>query len=392
MSHPHARPTRTLPARPSLARLRKQAKALLRSYRAGDPAAVAEVERFERRPDPARFALADAQRVLARAYGFPSWAALKQHVEALTVQAFCKAVDAGDVATVRKMAQARPELVGLSPDGEFGERIALHSAVLNRDAEMTRALMELGSDARAGIWPYRGATTAYTLASDRGYDEIVAIIEHEEGRRRKGMSAPGATRRLADRRDPRGDPAGPGRGGHPAARKRPVAGRGLQHPRRDAAPHRRLGPQPGAGGLAARPRGDVDAGAPFEVPAGTPRSKVPGKTPLDYAAIVAGWSAHGRHFSFMENSAKDPARFDETVRLLRDRGAELTPRAAVAIGDEQAVLRMHREGRLENEIHPLRGGLAQHRRAGRSPGCGRRCSWTWASTRTSPSRESTAPA
>jgi hypothetical protein len=71
----HSAPTRTLPKKPSLAQLRKQAKGLLKSYRAGKQAAVAEIERFERSPDPAHFALADAQRVLARAYGFSSWKA-----------------------------------------------------------------------------------------------------------------------------------------------------------------------------------------------------------------------------------------------------------------------------------------------------------------------------
>ena len=44
-------------------------------------------------------------------------------------------------------------------------------------------------------------------------------------------------------------------------------------------------------------------------------------------------------------------------RLLLQKGAELTPRAAVALGDREAVLRMHREGRLPNEIHIFRGGL-----------------------------------
>jgi hypothetical protein len=63
----HSAPTRTLPHKPSLAQLRKQAQDLLNSYRAGKDAAVAEVERFERSPDPGNFALADAQRVLARA-------------------------------------------------------------------------------------------------------------------------------------------------------------------------------------------------------------------------------------------------------------------------------------------------------------------------------------
>jgi ankyrin repeat protein len=82
-----------------------------------------------------------------------------------------------------------------------------------------------------------------------------------------------------------------------------------------------------------------------------------GKTPLDYAAIVAGWSADGRRYTFMENSDKPPAIFHETVRLLRSKGAELTLHAAVAIGDKEVILQMHREGCLKNEIHSLRGGL-----------------------------------
>ena len=85
MSSPAA-PTRTLPGKPSLAQLRKQAKELLKAYRAGEEAAVAEIERFERSPDPANFALADAQRVLARAYAVSSWPALKYHVEGVTLR------------------------------------------------------------------------------------------------------------------------------------------------------------------------------------------------------------------------------------------------------------------------------------------------------------------
>ena len=80
MSRTNSAPSRTLPARPSLEQVRKQAKELLQAYRAGDVAAVAEVERFESQPDAAKFALADAQRVLARAYGFASWTKLKQQV------------------------------------------------------------------------------------------------------------------------------------------------------------------------------------------------------------------------------------------------------------------------------------------------------------------------
>ena len=110
----HSAPTRTLPHKPSLAQLRKQAKELLKSYRAGKEAAVAEVERFERNPDPANFALADAQRVLARAYGFSSWPALKNHVEGVNFAALLAAAEAGDVAAVRRLAKARPDLINRS--------------------------------------------------------------------------------------------------------------------------------------------------------------------------------------------------------------------------------------------------------------------------------------
>jgi hypothetical protein len=76
-----------LPARPSLEQLRKQAKELLRDFRAGDRAAA---ERFRehapRLSDPEQspsVALADAQFVLAREYGFESWARLVHGVLAL---------------------------------------------------------------------------------------------------------------------------------------------------------------------------------------------------------------------------------------------------------------------------------------------------------------------
>lgn len=167
MSHPKSAPTRTLPDKPSFAQLRKQAKELLKSYRAGIDVAVAEVERFEWKPNPAKFALADAQRVLARSYGFSSWTKLKEHVDGVNVAALSAAVEAGDVAAVRKLAKARPELVNSQGPGGFGESTALHVAVLHGDANMTRVLMELDADARTGIWPHRDATTAYTIAKDQ---------------------------------------------------------------------------------------------------------------------------------------------------------------------------------------------------------------------------------
>lgn len=94
----HSEPVRTLPSKPSFAQLRKQAKELLHSYLAREDAAVAEVERLERSPDPAKFALADAQRVLARGCGFSSWPALKNHVDGLNLAALLPLVQATELS------------------------------------------------------------------------------------------------------------------------------------------------------------------------------------------------------------------------------------------------------------------------------------------------------
>jgi len=75
-------PTRPLPNNHSLDHLRKDAKRLRGSVLAGDADAIARVKEFHPRPNRAmgRFALADAQLVTARSYGFASWARLKQHL------------------------------------------------------------------------------------------------------------------------------------------------------------------------------------------------------------------------------------------------------------------------------------------------------------------------
>ena len=177
----HPAPTRTLPPRPSLTQLRKQAKELLNSCRAVEDAAVAEVTRFERNSDPANFALADAQRVLARSYGFSSWPALKNHVEGVNFQALIAAAEAGDQAAVRRLEKARLDVFIPHP-AEFCDS-ALRRAVLRRDEELTRLLMRLGANAHAGVWPHRDATSAYAVAFDREYSEIVATIEREEENR-----------------------------------------------------------------------------------------------------------------------------------------------------------------------------------------------------------------
>ena len=83
MSDSHLSADREWPHRPDFNQFKRQAKELLKSYRAGDASAVADVQRHEQAPDPATFALHDAQRVLARSYGFPSWHKLKSYVQTI---------------------------------------------------------------------------------------------------------------------------------------------------------------------------------------------------------------------------------------------------------------------------------------------------------------------
>jgi ankyrin repeat protein len=185
-------PVRALRTQPDLDQLKRQAKELLETFRAGNADAAAEVLAHYGGADPATFALHDAQLVLARSYGFGSWPKLKAYVDGVTVTRLADAVRAGDVARVGAMLNARPELANMAM-AENDERRALHFAVLDRAPAMVRLLMERGADARAGIYPHRGATTAFAIATERGYDEIATIINEEEHRRFGARAAASVT-------------------------------------------------------------------------------------------------------------------------------------------------------------------------------------------------------
>jgi ankyrin repeat protein len=176
--------SRALAAHPDLDQLRRQAKELLAAFRDGDVDAVAEVRIRYRDADRERFALHDAQLVLARSYGFDSWPKLKVYVDGVTVRRLVEAVRANDFSAVESLIDARPEVANMEVAGDDEHR-AIHHAVLTRSPEMVRLLMRRGADARTGIYPHRDATCAIVIAHDRGYDDIVAIILEEEAKRRQ---------------------------------------------------------------------------------------------------------------------------------------------------------------------------------------------------------------
>ena len=98
------------------------------------------------------------------------------------------AVRAGDTARATALLEARPEIINMEGPGG-GEQRPLHHAVLARDAGIVRLLMAHGADARVGIYPHRVPTTAMAIATERGYDEIVAIIRDAEAQRPGGGRA-----------------------------------------------------------------------------------------------------------------------------------------------------------------------------------------------------------
>ncbi len=100
----------------------------------------------------------------------------------MSAERFFRAAEQRDLPTLRELVASRPDLVKLDR-AEDDEHTALHYAVLNRDLACTRFLLEAGADPHNGIYPHRDATSPLTLAEDRGYDDVVALIRDELDRR-----------------------------------------------------------------------------------------------------------------------------------------------------------------------------------------------------------------
>jgi ankyrin repeat protein len=183
---------RTLPDRPSLEHLKNQAKQRLKQLRKEDEAAK----------------LADAQRIVAREYGFSSWRAIKAHVDLKndrstrgSIDEFIAAIHRHDLAGVRAMLNAVPGLVNDarrlgkapvviaasnehhgSPEGlvklliEFSSELTLHEAAATGNTE---AVAKLVTRVRAALNEAdEGGMTALMWAAHGRHDETVrALLE-----------------------------------------------------------------------------------------------------------------------------------------------------------------------------------------------------------------------
>ena len=141
--------TRPLPDSPDLDQLRKQAKELLRTARAADPTAL---RRFRVLPSLAHvsddelarapLALHDAQSVIAREHGFPSWNALRERVEELTlgfddaVRDFIEAATDGRSSRAERLLALHPRIRGASMHAALvlGDAVAVEQHLARRPA------------------------------------------------------------------------------------------------------------------------------------------------------------------------------------------------------------------------------------------------------------------
>jgi ankyrin repeat protein len=295
-------PTRAIRENPDLDHLKRQAKELLEAYRESSPEAVAEVTAYHRTATPETFALHDAQFVLARSYGFESWPKLEAAIDGVTAGKLHEAAESGDLTAARELLARRPEMVDLGR----GEMRAIHMAVLRRDLEMTRLLLEFGADPDGGIWPNRDATSPYVIARDRGYVELVELLRAaREQRGARGPKGPNDATRKLDQAYWSGDDEAMVAvfEEHPElAEICPAGGVAMLH---------RMA---GCGALAAM-KWLLDHGADVN------RKSQQGWTPLDYAA-----TGRGGEWIF------DNAAFERVAEFLLEHGAQLSPLSAAALG------------------------------------------------------------
>ena len=112
-----------LPDAPNLEQLKKQAKSLLHDARARDRGALmrfADLPAFAKTPvdqiDVGELALHDAQSVIAREYGFVSWNALRDEIEARTlsasaaIDAFVRAATGGAAGRAERLLDLHPAI------------------------------------------------------------------------------------------------------------------------------------------------------------------------------------------------------------------------------------------------------------------------------------------
>jgi len=138
-----------LPSRPSLEMQQKRAKDLLRDAWAGDAGALQRIRALHPKPPAAdELKLSDAQLVIARGYGFESWAAMRGRIDSLTktpVERFVAALHAEQVDEVRRLLEQYSEVRAAvnAPISFFDSRPVMRAA---KNLPLLDVLLAHGAD------------------------------------------------------------------------------------------------------------------------------------------------------------------------------------------------------------------------------------------------------
>src|ERR1041385_2973607 len=163
-----------LPARPNLEQYKKQAKELLKAYRSADVETIRRVKRshprFEKLAEPgfdiSKFALADAQLVIAREHGFESWPKFVQRIEVINSEA---AAAANPVAAFIEAAiwhgtmEAAEAILAAHP--EIAQTSIHVAAILGDDNAVRRFISADPRSATKKEAPYDGDALVYLCLS-----------------------------------------------------------------------------------------------------------------------------------------------------------------------------------------------------------------------------------
>ena len=203
-------PSGSLPNRPSLEQLRKQAKDLLRHARAGDAGAIARLAAVKLAAHEAQINLAQAQFAVAREYGFDSWPKLVRHVNGIagidgarrplirpielrpgrtyrlqdgaetTTDAvfgmFAAARD-GDLTAVKRGLELFPSLATV----EYNYTPPIHFAVREGHLDVVEFLLDHGADPAYRSYPFQ--ESLLTFAEDREHEQVSALLRGRLSRR-----------------------------------------------------------------------------------------------------------------------------------------------------------------------------------------------------------------
>lgn len=190
-----------LSARVNLEQSRKQAKDLLKAFKAGETQVLDRIRwnhpRFRGLEDAdiqkRKFVLADAQLVIARMHYFESWPKLVQHIEALEAEnprvmrfeAAADAIIAGDIRKLRALLEAHPELVHERSTRAHRAPL-LHFIAANgvedyrqlsppNAVDVARALLDAGAHVDAATDVYGGGSTALNLVATSTPPRIAGV-------------------------------------------------------------------------------------------------------------------------------------------------------------------------------------------------------------------------